>query len=121
MPCRSDNDECVSDSERKCYERRITKIKKELDQVTQLLCYVCGTMQDPDSTNHPNFCETGVLAPPEQLVSWFNKHHAADEVRVSLAMAEEIKKLASDGKLIVAAGIANKFINNAAAEHPVSP
>ena len=105
MPCRCDD-----------YEREPTVLKrtydamnKELDRVTQLLCYCCGTMLDQDKTL------------PPALVEWFKAHHEADTRRVMKQMLDTLAKkklpLVTNSAEMDLAGM---FMDAAKKVHPVS-
>lgn len=109
MPCRYDDYEpTVSKS---AYEA----MHRELDHVTQLLCYCCGTMQGKDADINWS------LPVPPELVEWFKKHHEADTKRVMKQMLDTLarKKLPFVTNS-AEADLAGMFMDAAKKVHPVS-
>lgn len=133
MPCRYDDELLSSEHGIMSRHLQVKDMRLELDRVTQLLCCVCGMMQEPGLKPHPTnpshitpcFQRRPVieLVHPE-LVSWFQKHHQADEDRIRPAMRDALRETASKRLQPVgekdAVALAERFIVRAQAVHPVS-
>ena len=101
MPCRDDRDNCGSDTV------RIGRLQERLDEVTQNLCYLCGTAEK--NALH-------ILKGNKRLAKWWEDHQKADTKRVKEQMLEHIKQY----RPMDSASVANDFILVAKHEHPVS-
>jgi seryl-tRNA synthetase len=100
MPCRDDwpSDPVVS-------QRSYDEQKKRLDEVTQLLCFCCGTLH-----------HTNVMSDVASLRKWWEKHRQQDERRVR----KEMQQFVSNHPNMPHTQVANHFIDKAIVVHPVS-
>lgn len=101
MPCRDDRDNCGSDTV------RIGKLQERLDEVTQNLCYVCGTAE---------MTALHILKGNKRLAKWWKEHQTADTRRVT----ESMNRFIISGMVTNANDVAEHFIATASREHPVS-
>ena len=112
MPCRCDDYPAYPT--RGVYDDTALKernaIKKDLDEVTQNLCYLCGTLIYNGSEN--------IIRDNKRLYQWWKNHLANDEKRVREEMRKIIPRLPIDKKN--AFYIQDLFIKKASKVHPVS-
>ena len=114
MPCRCDDFEEDPTVSKSTYDTMV----KELDHVTQLLCYCCGTMLDLNCCPDVQF--RGHSIPPE-LIGWFEKHHEADTKRVMKQMLSTLARVRLP--LVTNSAetdLAGMFMDAAKKVHPVS-
>jgi hypothetical protein len=113
MPCRCDD--YPPTSTRDVYDDRAKKerdaIKKSLDEVTQNLCYLCGTVIH-------DLLREDVLKGNRRLYQWWRAHLAADEKRVRDEMRKYVSKLSKDHYNPHV--VASYFVDKAKKVHPVS-
>jgi len=107
MPCRD---------ERSIYDnngnlREITELQSRLDEVTQNLCYLCGKAET--TALH-------ILKGNNRLADWWKEHKASDTKRVTEAMKTFIEEIFAGDVCLNANVIAEQFIADAEAVHPVS-
>jgi len=101
MPCRSD----IADYSNPHTDNEL-KYKKEIDKLTQDLCYLCGQLEELERTD--------ILNP--RIQEWWIEHQTDDYKRVTKAMAEYVRKF----KIKNANTLAECFIKKALEVHPVS-
>jgi tetrahydromethanopterin S-methyltransferase subunit G len=103
MPCQ-DSMMTIHEDHSGC-QKRANELKKRLDRVTQLLCYLCGELEGK-----------GALVDYDPRVGkWFEEHHRNDVERVSKKMDEVLKRHDFSVEDLV-----DKFISDAEKVHPVS-
>ncbi len=103
MPCKDERSTYDNDGNR----RDVKQLQERLDEVTQNLCYLCGTAE----TNALH-----ILKGNKRLAKWWEDHQKADTKRVSEAMLGHIKAF----KPMDSSEVARNFILLAKQEHPVS-
>lgn len=103
MPCNGGH--TYSPPDHTSCEEYEKKLVDENDELTRLLCYLCGRL-----TGEGQFKKM-----PAQLVGWWVKHQRLDFGRVSRQMDARLKK-----KSCSAQALANKFIVEAMKAHPLS-
>ena len=111
MPCRSDDYEPESED---------SKMRREIDRLTQDLCYLCGEMT-----------EAGVLKTyaSQRILAWWEKHKKADLKRVkeglkgflfSTFTMGQFSSMKSQNKEQFSKTVFEHLLNSGLAEHPIS-
>lgn len=103
MPCNGGH--TYSPPDHTSCEEYEKKLIEENDELTRLLCYLCGRLHGEGKFNKM----------PTQLVRWWMKHQKLDYTRVTKQMAARLKK-----KPCNAAALAGMFITEAMKAHPLS-
>jgi hypothetical protein len=103
MPCQ---DSGPIDEHGQC-NKVIKSQRRRLNEVTRLLCYLCGELvEDKLFAKYTN----------PQLSTWRERHHEKDTQRVKAKMLEAIQRKPS----YTVFSLCDKFIEEAEAVHPVS-
>lgn len=100
MPCR-DCDDYGIDKEKQA-------LKERLDEVTQMLCWLCGQVSYSYSS--------ALISRNPKLVQWWNEHLKSDNRRVLDEMRTYVRRNPNQTQY----GVAEYFIQKAQAVHAVS-
>lgn len=92
------------------YDNRQKMDQAKLDSLTQMLCWLCGTLT---ATYHEDF-----LSCNPRLLAWWNQHQKTDTDRVLREMRQEVVIRQKQG--ITAPNLAQTFIERAELVHNVS-
>jgi hypothetical protein len=118
MPCSGCGDD-FREPEVRIEYRDNPKFKKEIDELTQMLCYVMGITADErilDSKLKNGNTVSSSLCQNQKLIDWWKKHQENDAIRLSNGMYEFIKTCTKLNKKQTV----DVFIKKAENEHAVS-
>jgi hypothetical protein len=110
MPCRCDDYPTDPTVPEVYYE----KVRRELDRVTQFLCFMCG---ETEYAHYFGSKSDQAIDLPDRLQEWREKHQESDRIRVARQMK---KDLGGKRKYKDSATMAEAYIKKAEKVHPVS-